>query len=153
MTPHIEQRLAQIIEENGYGAEIQHAMRLVVSLMDLEMAELEAEKWHRKIAEGALLSVEKERDELRARLTELERIAAINRARATKYFTGLPAHESKIKAEAVREARQCAVLAHEHGDNDDYMRGFDDAIAQYDAHLIKYADYIETNQIEGGDNG
>lgn len=65
MTPHLEQRLAQIIEENGYGAEIQHAMRLVVSLMELEMAErlhesLASEKWHREIAEGALASMQAE---------------------------------------------------------------------------------------------
>lgn len=71
--------------QNGAGkSSIQNAVRLVVSLMDLEMAErlhesLASEKWHKEIAEGALLSVQAENDALRRRVAECEQ-ALVNAA-------------------------------------------------------------------------
>src|SRR3990167_7620497 len=54
---------------------------------------------------------------------------------------------ARIRAEAVREAKECSVFAYE-APNADYDRGYSDAIEAFDKHMDKFAAYLEAKQIE-----
>jgi len=52
---------------------------------------------------------------------------------------------NKIKADAIREVKECMLLSHS-GGSDDFNAGFDQAVELYEEHLSKYANKLEDKQ-------